>query len=670
MATENVKITISSTGGVTVKKELDGIGTSARGAASNVDFMRNALAGVAAYLSVSTFVRYADAATQVSNSLKLAGLQGQEFATVQDRLYAAAIDNGQSTEALASIYLKLSAAGKELGLNSDQITGTLEGVAAAMRLSTAGASAQEGALQQLSQMLGGTKVQAQEFNSLVDGAYPLLQAAAAGSSKWGGSVAKLTQDVKASNVTTKEFTDALRIGLPIIEAQAAGIPLTVGAAFRALGESFQYWIATSSQASVAGGIMSNAIMSVARNIDMVIPAIALIGAAMAASFGVQFIMSLGANIMQFTMLLARMGVMLVTTIVPAIASFAVGLATLALNFALALPGIIAATAAFIAANATVIVIVATVTILAAGLVYLYDVLFNGGAAFASFEDAASRAVTSVKNQFATVLSFLGNGTANITVTAQQAAQQLLQSSQTGAQQYKQNINQASNQGGQEIAKSMTDAAKQVSDPIKTGIADGVQTAVTDISSAITAAGTTLSTTLNASAQTMSQTLSTALQQTGISMANEFKQWGMTFIREFRSAGNEFIQKWSQAATQAANAIRAAAATAGDTGGSSPGFAVGGQFRVGGSGGTDSQKVAFRATPNERVTIETPKQQRENDAAMARANQPIAVQGGGSNVVNVFDPQSMVDAMASHAGAKALINLVKANRSDIAAALGV
>lgn len=40
-----------------------------------------------------------------------------------------------------------------------------------------------------------------------------------------------------------------------------------------------------------------------------------------------------------------------------------------------------------------------------------------------------------------------------------------------------------------------------------------------------------------------------------------------------------------------------------------GFATGGSFEVGGSGGTDSSRVAFRATPGERVTVETPGQQR-------------------------------------------------------------
>lgn len=38
-----------------------------------------------------------------------------------------------------------------------------------------------------------------------------------------------------------------------------------------------------------------------------------------------------------------------------------------------------------------------------------------------------------------------------------------------------------------------------------------------------------------------------------------------------------------------------------------GFATGGSFTVGGSGGTDSQLVAFKATPGEKVTVNTPQQ---------------------------------------------------------------
>jgi len=38
-----------------------------------------------------------------------------------------------------------------------------------------------------------------------------------------------------------------------------------------------------------------------------------------------------------------------------------------------------------------------------------------------------------------------------------------------------------------------------------------------------------------------------------------------------------------------------------------GFASGGSFPVGGTGGTDSQLVQFRASPNERVTVSGPGQ---------------------------------------------------------------
>lgn len=53
-----------------------------------------------------------------------------------------------------------------------------------------------------------------------------------------------------------------------------------------------------------------------------------------------------------------------------------------------------------------------------------------------------------------------------------------------------------------------------------------------------------------------------------------------------------------------------------------GFATGGDFTVGGSGGTDSQVVAFKATPGEAVSVRTPGQQ--------------ASGGDGTTVVNHFN----------------------------------
>jgi lambda family phage tail tape measure protein len=58
----------------------------------------------------------------------------------------------------------------------------------------------------------------------------------------------------------------------------------------------------------------------------------------------------------------------------------------------------------------------------------------------------------------------------------------------------------------------------------------------------------------------------------------------------------------------------------------PQFATGGAFNVGGTGGVDSQMVAFRASPGERVTVQTPAQQ-------ARGRRPANV------TINVVTPDA-------------------------------
>lgn len=79
---------------------------------------------------------------------------------------------------------------------------------------------------------------------------------------------------------------------------------------------------------------------------------------------------------------------------------------------------------------------------------------------------------------------------------------------------------------------------------------------------------------------------------------------------------------------------------------------GADFRVGGTGGTDSQVVAFRATPGERVVVQTPQQQRA----------PEGGGGGGGNVQvnNVFDPNDMLDLMDTPAGHRVVMNIIRIN----------
>lgn len=73
-----------------------------------------------------------------------------------------------------------------------------------------------------------------------------------------------------------------------------------------------------------------------------------------------------------------------------------------------------------------------------------------------------------------------------------------------------------------------------------------------------------------------------------------------------------------------------------------GFATGGSFMVGGQGGTDSQTVAFRASPDERVTIETPEQQKRRNGGDVNLSLTIdARDPGAEGRIRTMIEQEMV-----------------------------
>ena len=114
------------------------------------------------------------------------------------------------------------------------------------------------------------------------------------------------------------------------------------------------------------------------------------------------------------------------------------------------------------------------------------------------------------------------------------------------------------------------------------------------------------------------------------------------------------------------AAQAAVAAANVASIASTGFRTGGEFTVGGSGGSDSQMVAFRATPGEKVRVNTPSQDRairEGSGAAPEVTVPVTV-------VNVDDPQRYVDAMDTNAGKNVVMNHMQSDPAAFKRALGI
>ncbi|MBX4992893.1 tape measure domain-containing protein [Rhizobium binae] len=225
-------------------------------------FIRTGAQIGAAFLA-SSVVREAaqlsDAATRISNSLKVAGLSGEELEKVYQRLNKAALANGAPIETLATLYGKAAQAQRELGVSSEELLGFTNNVALALRVAGTDSQSASGALLQLGQALGSGTVHAEEFNSILEGAPTIAQAVAAGLLEAGGSVSKLKSLIVDGKVSSEAFFRAFEAGAPILQEKVAGSVFTIDQATTNLVTALtdvakEFNESTGASESFAGGI--------------------------------------------------------------------------------------------------------------------------------------------------------------------------------------------------------------------------------------------------------------------------------------------------------------------------------------------------------------------------------------------------------------------------------
>lgn len=219
-----------------------------------------------------------DGFSRLQNSLRVAGLEGENLAAVQERLRGIGAQYGVEIEALASVFNRATLAQKELGASQEEIIRLNEVIAASLKVTGSSTEQASGALLQLAQTLGSDIVRGEEFNSILEGALPIAQAAARGIERFGGSVAKLRAEVVEGNVTSKEFFEGiLRGGVETIK-QAESATLTLGGAFTVLRNELTLYVGQAAEANGVSGALAAGIRTLADNLDLVANALAVIAA--------------------------------------------------------------------------------------------------------------------------------------------------------------------------------------------------------------------------------------------------------------------------------------------------------------------------------------------------------------------------------------------------------
>jgi tape measure domain-containing protein len=211
----------------TQSSEIDGLAAS---------FTRLAPA-IAAALTIQGGLGLIEHFTELSNSLKLAGVSAQDSGKVLKQMGQIANDAGVPINSLADLLKSVSQANGDLGLSQAQTIDLTKSVALGMKVSGTDAAAASGAILQLGQALESGTVHAQEFNSVNMAVHPLLVAAAQASTKYGGSVAKMKEDVNKGGLSSKEFARLLIAAQETLSAQTGTMATTQSQALAKLSNS-------------------------------------------------------------------------------------------------------------------------------------------------------------------------------------------------------------------------------------------------------------------------------------------------------------------------------------------------------------------------------------------------------------------------------------------------
>lgn len=117
---------------------------------------------------------------------------------------------------------------------------------------------------------------------------------------------------------------------------------------------------------------------------------------------------------------------------------------------------------------------------------------------------------------------------------------------------------------------------------------------------------------------------------------------------------------------AAVAIKTGANVAGILSTNAGSFATGGQFMVEGKSGVDANNINMNVTRGERVTVETPAQQRANDqGGNGSGETPMA----NVKILNSMDPRIALDAVDTAEGEQLIVNIITRNAPAVKRVLG-
>ncbi len=234
------------------------LGRSADSVARSMSRFEKVIGGIFTAQFVRQVLNTADAYTSMNARLALVTSGAEQFARVQNDLFALAQSTRSSLGDTVDLYTRLARATQGLGSSEKELLTVTEAVNNALAISGASAAQAQGVLVQLGQGFASGVIRGEELNSILEGGGRLAEALANGMGKTVGELRKLGAE---GAITAERAFGALLSQSGQLRAEMRQMPVTAQQGFMAVGNALVQMIGQIDKATGATGKLAAAFIN-------------------------------------------------------------------------------------------------------------------------------------------------------------------------------------------------------------------------------------------------------------------------------------------------------------------------------------------------------------------------------------------------------------------------
>lgn len=660
MASQLINIIVNSKGVVTVRKELEAMGNTARQTATYLSGMRAILAAALTFSGAGAITEVVDNFIVLQNRLRQVSDASETVGQSWSRLMQIANNSYSTIDNTVNLYFRVAQAYRSWGESASAAADFTELFQKAAILSGSSMQTTSQAVYQFSQALNKGKLDGDEFRSVLEG---LPYVATVIQKSLGVTRAELYNLSKEGKISVKTIKKAFQEAAAAIKNDWSNITPTIGMALIVLQNNWTDFIGEIQTSTGIFSGIAQVILLVANNFDLL--AIALSPVAISLGF-LAGRLGIGLVVIGFRDLYTALKD-------AAIAMWGFNAASLANPYVLAIAAIAAIVAALVyfrneigltdevlnkmwqTAVSVFNSIVAFLTPVVNSIISVVKFLIEWNLWFIAIRKVA----TVLKDVAVALFAALVSGIVSFGAYMKKSLAPLFNTLMELTVSWMELVNELVR-----IFKETLGAAIKALLPVFKSVWEYIEPALKKF--------------INFTNDVLTgwKNIATYLKNNFLPFVKDVFEGWILIINKVISAVRTLIDTITAALSKMSLLSKGSGGSTGKVAGANYGaqfyageFASGGSFSVGGTGaGRDTTPVAFRANRGERVTVETRRQQRANDNAVTAANDTVVKVPVQIN--NVFDPALVPAANESASGQRSILNVILANRDEVNSILGV